>query len=163
MHHKSDYIILPTEDIVERYNNKEGLRSLADRYGVSHETIRKRLIEEGVILRSRGKELGREDKKIPKKDMVSLYKKGFTIKELAKLYSVSTTLIYKRLIALGVEIVDPREIKLPEREMIDLYEQGWSQYKLADRYNTSVMTINRRLKILGIESRYKNAGVKKKA
>lgn len=161
MFYRTDYIILPMEEIVERYLNEEGIRKIAKDYGVSHETIRKRLIEEGIQLRSRGKILGTEDKKIPKKDMISLYKRGFTIKELAKLYETSYTLIYQRLKKSGVEINDPREIELPEQEMVDLYEKGWSQYQLAEKYNISVMTVNRRLKKLQVEARYKNSGQKR--
>lgn len=44
---------LPVERIVERYRDGEHLRQIAEDYPVSHETIRKRLIDEGVELRPR--------------------------------------------------------------------------------------------------------------
>jgi DeoR/GlpR family transcriptional regulator of sugar metabolism len=159
--HKTDYIELPMDEIIEKYLEEQGIRELGKQYGVSHETIRKRLIEHGVPLRTRGKKLGAEYKKTPKKDLLSLYKRGFTIKELAKIYESSYTLIYVRLNKLGVELIDPRIIDLPNEELIELYNQGWSQSKLSKKFNVSPMTINRRLKQLKVEARYKNAGVKK--
>ena len=45
---------VPVEEIVKRYKSGESIWQIADVYPVSHETIRKRLIEAGVELRAWG-------------------------------------------------------------------------------------------------------------
>lgn len=45
---------VPVEEIVKRYKGGESIWQIADDYPVSHETIRKRLIEAGVELRAWG-------------------------------------------------------------------------------------------------------------
>lgn len=148
MFFRNDYIELPISEIIDRYLNGEHLRIIAKDYGVSHETIRKRLIDYAIPLRSRGLEKGIEKKKLNNKDLATLYKRGFNVKELASMYNVSIPLIYKRLQKQGIEITDPRIIPIKEDRLLELNNQGLTQLQIAKELGVSAMTVNRRLKQL---------------
>jgi len=145
-----DYIELPMPEIIDRYLNGEHLREICKDYDVSHETIRKRLLSYAIPLRSRGLKKGTEKKKINNQELASLYKEGFPITTLAKMYEVSIPMIFNRLKKQNVELVDPRIIPIDTNKLIELKSQGLTQYQIAKELGVSAMTVNRRLK------KYKN-------
>ena len=53
-----EWIELPVEEMVERYEGGENIRPISETYGVAFDTVRKRLRAAGIRLRVRGGPLG---------------------------------------------------------------------------------------------------------
>lgn len=148
-----NYIDLPVDLIIEEYNSGVGLRKLAQKYKVSHETIRKRLKKEKIKLKPKGLPKGTNLVEIDKEKLLEIYNKNHSIAEASKILGISNTKLYSTLRDLNVELVRPDLIKLPIDKIVRDYNLGLTQYELAEKYNVSPMTINRRLKNKNILTR----------
>ena len=137
-------IDLPVEEIISEYQSGMNITKLAEKYGVNHNVIHKRLRENGVKIRSKKINL-------PVEEIISEYQSGMNIYLLADKYGVSKDVIYRRLRDRGIIRTQCRN--LPIEEIISEYQSGMTTYQLADKYGVSDGTINNRLKKNGVKIR----------
>lgn len=96
---------LPVDEIAEAYNAGARLCDLAEEYGMSYETVRRRLLEAGYGTRPPG----HQEIDLPVDEIVSRYEEGEHLRQIAEDYSVSHETIRQRLINAGAE-VRPRAV-----------------------------------------------------
>lgn len=130
-------IDLPVEELVSRYLGGEGIVELAEAYGVSHKTIRNRLLGAGATMRSRG---GHNTRDLPVEELVARYAEGEGLHALAASYSSSPMTIRARLTAAGVTIREPgRNRNAPvfdPDELREAYESGLRLVDVAALFGT---------------------------
>jgi transposase len=148
-----NYMDLPMNLIIQDYNNGIGLRELAEKYNVSHETVRKRLIKSGIELKPKGLPKGTSLVKVDEEKLIEIYNKSHSIAEASEALGVSYTKLYATLKNLNIELIRPNIINLPIEKIVKDYNLGLTQKELAEKYGSSVMTINRRLKDQNIFAR----------
>lgn len=149
----NDYLDLPIDLIIEEYNNGAGLRELGKKYNTSHETIRKRLIKNGIDRKPKGSPKGTYFIPIDTERLIEIYNKNHSVAEASEVLGLSNTKLYSALKDLNIELIRPDLIDLPMDKIVRDYNLGLTQQELADKYNVSVMTINRRLKNKNILAR----------
>jgi len=91
-------IELPMEQIKSEYESGMTQRELGKKYGVASNTIRNRLLKEGVQTRKRGV----NEIELPMEQIKSDYESGMTQREVGEKYGVSKGTIRNRLIEAGV-------------------------------------------------------------
>lgn len=94
---------IPTEEIAEKYYDGACLSDLAEEYGVSATTIRKRLRRNGHECRR----CGPPKIDLPVEKMAEDYRQGLSLSDLAEKYPASIMTIRRRLIEAGVKIRPP--------------------------------------------------------
>ena len=89
----------------------------------------------------------RED--IKNEDVANLYLSGKSMKEIAKIYNVSTATIRNRLDKCGINRRNASEShtihKIDEKEMIEIYLNGMNLLELGEKYGVAYGTIKLRL------------------
>ena len=148
-----NYMDLPMDLIIKDYNNGIGLRQLAKKYNISHETIRKRLIKSGTNMKPKGLPKGTYLVPVDTEKLVEIYSKSHSVAEASEVLGLSNTKLYSTLRDLNIELIRPDLIDLPIDKIVRDYNLGLTQYELAEKYNVSPMTINRRLKNKNISAR----------
>ena len=148
-------IELPVEEVVRKYESGVSMTRLSDMYGVSFNTIRRRLVKYGCIIRSV------RDVNIPldENSIVGEYNRGASINELSKKYGVAFNTIRRRIVKAGVEIRSSnigKCISLDVESIVEDYKRGDSMYRIACKHKVSEMSIRRRLVRAGVEIRSSN-------
>jgi len=90
--------------MVQAYESGEKSESIAERFGVSGQTVRNRLYEEGVQIRRGGFPLTVD---LPMDRVAPEYERGDSLSVLALRYGFSTETIRRRLLRHGVKVRDP--------------------------------------------------------
>ena len=90
---------------------------------------------------------------IPVADVVSAYRNGKTMQEIASTHGCSVTPIHRRLTRAGVDCRQPEDYKLaiPVKEVIADYASGASVHSLAKKFGCSDWTIADRLRAEGVD------------
>ena len=94
---------ISTIEVLNDYANKLSLRSISEKHGCSHETVRNRLKGAGVPLRRYTKTIitNRKGRSltyvIDLEELASKYEQGVEVKDLAIEYNCSISTIYTRL------------------------------------------------------------------
>ena len=146
-------IKLPVEEIVEKWEQGTTQKELSKEYGVSDDTVKKRISE---YYEKEGKEKPKRKTKrrinLPVDEIVKKWGRGVTQKDLSKEYGVSEALINKRIFEYyekeGKE--KPKQkpkqrINLPVEEIVEKWEQGTTQKELSKEYGVSDNTIEKRI------------------
>lgn len=94
-------IKLPVDQIVADYESGLSCQKIADKYGVSHPTIRKRLKEAGVQIRPYARKFHGENA-LPMDEIVADYQRGMSPRKLAEKYGANYSTIRVRLKEAGV-------------------------------------------------------------
>ena len=125
---------ISTIEVLNDYANKLSLRAISEKYGCSHETIRKRLKGAGVPLRKYTKTIINRKRRplthvIDLEELASKYEQGVDVKDLAIEYNCSISTIYTRL----------RESKVPnvpniEKKRITRTSMLERNQKIKDHY-----------------------------
>ena len=88
---------LPVDQIISEYESGKPIYQLGEEYGVSRETIRRRLVKAGVHIRTSSKAL-------PVSEIWFEYESGMTQTQLAKKYGVNVKTIKSRLNKINEEL-----------------------------------------------------------
>jgi len=92
-------------EIVKAYKNRTSLKKISAASSLTIPHIRKILVSEGVEIRGKGRISGtKQGTRISDKDqskMAKLYKKGFTMEEIAVDYGISRQRVHQILLAIG--------------------------------------------------------------
>lgn len=94
--------------------------------------------------------------KIPIKDLVRLYKKGESLKELSEIYNCSIATIMKRLRGYGISVDKARgkKFNIKKDRLKNLYlKQKLSTYEIADKFNCCQATVWKKLMEFKIKRR----------
>ena len=142
-------IKLPVEEIVEKWEQGTTQKELSKEYGVSDDTVKKRISE---YYEKEGKEKPKRKTKrrinLPVDEIVKKWGRGVTQKDLSKEYGVSEALISKRISEYyekeGKEKPKQR-INLPIDEIVKKLGQGVTQKDLSKEYGVSEALINKRI------------------
>ena len=142
-------IKLPVEEIVEKWEQGTTQKELSKEYGVSDDTVKKRISE---YYEKEGKEKPKRKPKrrinLPVDEIVKKWGQGVTQKDLSKEYGVSEALISKRISEYyekeGKEKPKQR-INLPIDEIVKKLGQGVTQKDLSKEYGVSEALINKRI------------------
>ena len=142
-------IELPIEEIVEKWEQGTTQKELSKEYGVSDDTVKKRISE---YYEKEGKEKPKRKTKrrinLPVDEIVKKWGQGVTQKDLSKEYGVSEALISKRISEYyekeGKEKPKQR-INLPIDEIVKKLGQGVTQKDLSKEYGVSEALINKRI------------------
>jgi transposase-like protein len=116
------------------------LRDLAGRYGVSTRSVRGWLVAAGIDRRDGG--AGRAE--CDGDELVALYGDGWSVPAIADLMGCSSSTIYRRLDAAGVERRPARRALSREDLMVGL-EREWSAPEIAAAHAVSVSCVCRAL------------------
>src|SRR3954454_16189978 len=100
---------LTKDELVELYK-WHSTGGIADKYGVSAETVRKRFLKLGISRRKQG---GRRDFDPPAKDLTELYQ-SMSMAQIAEKYGVGETVVWKRLHEHGIELRDFKNHRLKQ-------------------------------------------------
>ena len=144
-------IELPIDEIVEKWEKGVTQRELAKEYGVSVNTIGRRIAEyHKKIGKPRPRPKPKPRMELPIDEIVEKWKQGSTIKELAKEYGVSQTTINKRISEYYENIGKSKpkrktKIELPIDEIVEKWEKGVTQRELTKEYGVSYRTIQSRI------------------
>ena len=99
-------IELPVEEVVVKYEAGASISKLSKMYGVSFNTIRRRLVKYGTVIRSSsGINIPLDESSI-----VGEYKRGASMSEIARKYKVSFNTVRRRLVKADVEIRSSNKI-----------------------------------------------------
>lgn len=94
------------QDIATRYNTGASLREVAEHYNMSVSAVRRKLMEQGVTLRPKGRPVGATHviklTLADRQQIVESYKEGATSTELAAKYDVTKERICQICRAAGV-------------------------------------------------------------
>lgn len=149
---------IPTEEIIEKWNNGIGTRQLAKDYKVDIATIRNRINkyykDRGEIKPKpkRESKIGIGRKEIPIEEIIKKWNNGISTKQLAKDYDIGRRTIYERINEYykenGKVKPDKRVEKkeLPVEKIVEKWNVGILPKELAKEYGVSVTTINNRIK-----------------
>lgn len=141
--HREDKIAnLPVQDVVDAYESGESIQSLVSTHHLSHPSIKKILIENGVVLREWM--LSTEQRK----RIVDLYAQFKTAKQISKEIGTSQETVFRVLNENAVTIRKARDyntnsnpVYLPRDEIITLKAEGLSWEDLADKYGVCSTTV----------------------
>lgn len=141
---------LPLDEIVPLYRANQSIRSLAARYGVSDQTLRRRLQEAGEPIR--------REMTVPMDEPIRLYQSGMAIGPIAERFGVSVGTMNRRLKQAGVVLRDRSDYPRPgtPRMAIDLdtvrlmASEGCSCREIAAVVGASEETVRDRMIELGI-------------
>ena len=152
---KNIKIELPIDEIVKKWKQGATQKELAKEYGVSTNTINKRISEYyEKIVKSKPKRKQKPKPKprieLPIDEIVEKWKQGTTQTELAKEYNVSTNTIGRRIAEYHKKIGKPnpkqkQKIDLPINEIVKKWKRGSTKTELAIEYGISYFTINSRI------------------
>ena len=152
---KNIKIEIPIDEIVKKWKQGDTQRELAIEYGVSTNTINKRISEYyEKIVKSKPKRKQKPKPKprieLPIDEIVEKWKQGTTQTELAKEYSVSTNTIGRRIAEYHKKIGKPnpkqkQKLDLPINEIVKKWKRGSTKTELAIEYGISYFTINSRI------------------
>jgi uncharacterized protein (DUF433 family) len=149
---------IPTTELAGLYATGLTMAAIATRYGVSAATISARLRAVGVT--PRRVTLGRGTSQPAAKpawaqEAAVRYQHGATVAELAAVYAVSASTVYRTLSAAGVTMrrSGPAPTTVPIREAARLYVAGQTLGQLADRYGVGERIIAERLTEAGVPLR----------
>lgn len=142
---------ISTHDVdhwVVEYKNGATLEKLAKASGVGSTTIRSRLIERGVKLRSGAPNKTSDD---VLDQMVVMYETGLTPKEIGEQLGLSHSAVCRNLKAKGFNVVSAHSVTEDKLdEWIELYESGISINELAAHSGFNRNTISKHLQSRGI-------------
>jgi Mor family transcriptional regulator len=166
---------LPIQEIIEKYLNGMNMYEIAKEYKCARGTIRKRLCDNGIKIRTNSEShigLNRGEDHLdyidlPLEKIYEGYLGGVSSVDLAKEYKCSYSTIICRLRDNGIEIRSSHDshiglqkgkdsshyIILPIKEISEKYLNGISSVDLAKEYGCTDSTITRRLRDNGIKIR----------
>jgi len=144
---KNIKIEIPIDEIVKKWKQGDTQRELAIEYGVSTNTINKRISE---YYEKIGKPKRRQKIELPINEIIEKWKQGATQRELAKEYGVSVNTIGRRIAEYHKKIGKPnpkqkQKIDLPINEIVEKWEKGVTQRELTKEYGVSYRTIRNRI------------------
>lgn len=143
--------VLPAEPIIAAYSERESMKSIGARYGVSHHLIRRLLTEHDVPIRKQGD----RSKPIDTEELILAYLDGESCESIGPRVGLSASGVVYRLKAAGVD-VDPsgrRVVNLDVDVLVARYESGDSIDGLASQYECGSQTIRARLLSAGVRLR----------
>jgi intein-encoded DNA endonuclease-like protein len=150
---ESRIIILPINTIIKKYNEGINISEISKEYDCSYDTIRNRLEDNNVIMRSRSESNSID---LPINIIIKKYNNGSTTIELGNIYDCSPGTIVNKLKEHNIElrsVSKSHTIKLPINIIIEEYKNGMSTYKLGKKYNCNPHTIRNRLIAFNIKLR----------
>jgi len=141
------YINLPLEQLIFDFQSGMTIPHLAKKYGVSKDTIRSRLDGAGI---NPCKFFPNGDKlELPVDQIISEYKAGMSISQLAEWYGVSTSTIRDRLPK--TEIRGKGVIPMfPIDQAISEYESGMPIKQIAEKHGVSYTTVRHHILKAGL-------------
>jgi len=169
----SPYKIKPSEyqDVLDKYNGGNDVKSLAEEYGVNLQTIYRILKKCEIKPTGAGRPKRFDEKK--ENEIVAKYESGISSVKIAKEYDVSATTILNIIKSKGVDVRKSgpqngkeanhykfkRKISKSDHETIaEKYKQGSSTPKLAKEFNVSRERICKILDSMNVERRSKQLG-----
>jgi transcriptional regulator with XRE-family HTH domain len=153
---------ITAEKLTELYHEQGlTLAQTAKAVGVSVPTVRVRMAEFGIDVRSRGGAGGRKKIVISKEKLTELYhEQGLTLQEVADKCGVSLPTVRARMEEHGVDVRSPgrstgsKLVELDEQQLTELYhEQGLTLAETAEALNVSPGTVRNRMLEFGIDTR----------
>jgi DNA-binding CsgD family transcriptional regulator len=153
---------LTLEDITPKSVNIEELKKLraqgytvtqlAEHFGVTHPTITNRLGREGLTLADITPESVNISPMyhINLEEIKRLRAQGYTVRQIAEYFEVSTTPIYTTLERAGLTLEDITPESVNIEELKKLRAQGYTATQLAEHFGVSQPTITYRLKREGL-------------
>lgn len=145
-------------DIIQKYVSGIGTCTLGKRYGVSHITIRGRLMQWGVKMRDRkdgtmGGNVGLKMRR-HKNSIISAYRDGASTTQIGLYYHVAGHTVARYLKQWGVQVREtnaPRRTDIDEEQqaIIQMYRSGYSTRQIAKRFSTTHTLISTRLREWG--------------
>ncbi|MBS4914181.1 MAG: helix-turn-helix domain-containing protein [Veillonella sp.] len=151
----SQRIVIPEQLLFQLYvEEKQSSWMIAKKLHCSQDTIVRRLHEYRIPIRTRKLEL-------PMDEVVTLYRKGIGVKQLAQRYQCSHTTLANRLRKAGVlrYVKSPKNTKFSpamERRIARLYKSGQSANQIAKDLRVSRWLVLAALRRLGIRIRHSN-------
>lgn len=148
-------MVLPSENVMDLdllkclYSGDVPLTSIAKTLGCSTTPV-SRVIRELGLTRQTIKPS--HSVCIDDKELISLYRSGYSRTRLATKYSCSVPAVTKRLRSLGIKDTPPRT-DIDENLLVILYEDGYSTSELASKFECQPSTIGKRLRKIGISLR----------
>ncbi|MEY8562929.1 hypothetical protein AALA21_07725 [Eggerthellaceae bacterium 3-80] len=133
---------------VEEYKDGSTLDEISREHGVGSTTIRSQLIKRGIELRKTAPNKTPDD---VLDQMVSMYKQGFSPKEISKQLGLSHSAVCRNLKSMGLDVVSAR-IATEENvdEWVGLYESGSNINEIAKLSGFNRNTISKRLQSRGV-------------
>ncbi|WP_228995229.1 helix-turn-helix domain-containing protein [Streptomyces sp. DH8] len=153
------HVAVPRNDLdidylIERYQAGASTRELGSEFGVSHATVKARLVKAGVEIRSTGaarKAVVKLRHLVP--DVLGRFDRGEQTAEIARATGVSRAGITSILMDNGRDPDGNVPLPLNVDEVIRRYKSGESASEIAMAMNTSSMTVKRRLVAAGVTLR----------
>lgn len=156
-------IILPIEEIIEKYKNGIRQSEIAKEYGVGQTTISikmKKYYESLGIKVAKSENKGPKRKELPIEEIIKQYEAGIRVNELVKEYNLSKSTIVK---AIGKYYEEtgkdrikhkggPKRKELPMEEIIKKYEVGVGIKDIVKEYNVSDPIIRVRIQEYYLEN-----------
>ena len=149
-------INLPMEQVISEYESGMTLKKLGEKYGVSDTTIRNRLIEAGVQIRSQGGSFvleGRNEK------IAEMYQQGKSLREVGDEFGLTGEAIRQILKKMGVDargrLVAKTELDEAEFEELKvMLEEGITIVKVAKHFEVNTTIISDLMKKEGLVRKY---------
>lgn len=135
-------IALPTDRLCELYEAGMGYAAIAGIYGVSEDTVRRRLLEAGVRLRH-ATEVYPQDRPSPSR-AAEEYAEGKSQEEIGAHHGVSRSPARDALLRANIQPRGP-SYDIPVDLLAECWRDGASTQQLADALGVSQATVQRRL------------------
>jgi transposase len=148
------------QDLIDAYLEGQSAYELAARYGVHEATVRKALADLGVRRRNvaevgqlrRGRPVMSRRRDLPVADLITLYRSGVSVPELAERYGVATGTVAHRLHEAGLTLHGPSK-QLDAEMLARRYASGESTDQIAADLGVSGSAVARTLRRSGYEFR----------
>jgi hypothetical protein len=94
----------PDEDVIAAYDRLGTVRGVADHFGLPYESVRRRLVAAGVMLRRSGRPAGGRTGADQLERIVAAYRSGATLTEISIDLGLAENTVRRRLRDAGVEL-----------------------------------------------------------
>lgn len=142
-------VVLPIEELARRYAEGETPKTIGRSLGASEGTVRRRLIEAGIV--------PRREKEMPIEEAVELYEAGMNAGDIGGRYGVSPQTVIRRLKRAGVTIRTSKDwakgsppFPMDEDRLRELAARGMSTREMAPELGCSEECVRQRMIRLGI-------------
>lgn len=146
---------LPEEEVAQRFEEGETLSALSRYYNVAPGTIKSALDRRGINWRVERKA---NNKKLPVEELKNRYESGETLEELAAVFEVSATTVWRNLNDAGVTFRTVARVgdNFSEKQLHEIeeaYLKGASEREIARTYDVTRSVIQRLLEQRGVSRR----------
>lgn len=151
---------LDADEIVAAYQSGDSVKTIAHRLGVAEVTVRRRLVDRGVMIRG---PRGADPLPLDDDAIVAAYVATGSTAAVAQQFGVAIPTIRRRLTGRGFDVsADRRDAvtqmrvrtnartDIPSDDLIARYRDGWTVQRIARHYDASHTLVSKRLRQLGI-------------